>query len=427
MKAEKFIANQDQAGWTTRLFRKLALRWLANLEGASIRVQDPDGVWLLGQPDAELSVTVHLQDRQMWRELALGGTLAAAEAYMDGRWSCTDLVLLTRIMGRNLEQLRQRLDHPLKQLGAPLNRLAHFLNRNSRQGSRRNISAHYDLGNDFFRLFLDRQHKMYSSAIYPHAEASLETASTYKLERICQKLDLQASDHLLEIGTGWGGMAIYAAKHYGCKVTTTTISREQFEYAQKRVAEEGLEDRVTLLFEDYRDLEGEYDKLVSIEMIEAVGHQYLATYLKTLQQRLKPDGLALIQSITVRDQRYKEAVQKVDFIKKHIFPGGFLPSHTHLLDQLTRSTDMNLLHLEEIGQHYARTLADWRQRFLAELEAVKEQGYDQRFVRMWEYYLCYCEGGFMERAIGTSQLLFARPANRRDNLIGSLQVGKYDT
>lgn len=426
MKAEKFVSSEDQAGWTTRLFRKLALRWLSSLQDANISVQDPDGTLLLGQPDADLSVSVHLHDRQMWREVVLGGTLAAAEAYMDGRWSCNDLVLLTRIMGRNLEQLRKRLDNPLKQLGAPLNRLAHFLNRNTRQGSRRNISAHYDLGNDFFRLFLDREHKMYSSAIYPYAQATLEEASTYKLERICQKLDLKAGDHLLEIGTGWGGMAIYAAKHYGCQVTTTTISREQLEHAKKRVAEEGLEDKVTLLFEDYRDLNGQYDKLVSIEMIEAVGHQYLPTYLKTLQDRLKPDGLGLIQSITVRDQRYKEAVNKVDFIKKHIFPGGFLPSHSLLLEQLTRNTDMNLLHLEEIGQHYARTLADWRLRFLDELEAVKEQGYDQRFVRMWEYYLCYCEGAFMERAIGTCQLLLARPENRRENLLGQLQVSSYD-
>ncbi|MDR9466973.1 cyclopropane-fatty-acyl-phospholipid synthase family protein [Marinospirillum sp.] len=422
MKAEKFLTTEDRAGWTTRLFRKMALRGMARLHGASIHIHDPDGVWLLGQPDAEMSVVVRFHDRQMWREVTLGGTLAAAEAYMEGRWSCSNLVLLTRIMGRNLEELNKRLDHPLKQLGAPLNRLAHFLNRNSREGSRRNISAHYDLGNDFFRLFLDKEHKMYSSALYPNAEATLEEASGYKLERICQKLDLQPQDHLLEIGTGWGGMAIYAAKHYGCRVTTTTISREQLQHAQKRVAEEGLEDRVTLLFDDYRDLRGQYDKLVSIEMIEAVGHQYLPIYLKTLEERLKPDGLALVQAITVPDQRYKEALKQVDFIKKHIFPGGFLPSHRVLLEHLARQTDMNLLHLEEIGDHYARTLNDWRLRYLQELEAVKELGYDQRFVRMWEYYLCYCEGAFMERAIGTSQLLLARPGNRRANLVGQFKA-----
>lgn len=420
MKAEKLLPSEQKSGWSVRLFRKLALDWLTGLNNVCIHVQDPEGVWMLGQPDAEEQVSVVFHDLQMWRELALGGTLAAAEAYMDGRWTCSDLVVLTRIMGRNLEQLRLKLDNPIKRLGAPLNRLAHFFNRNTRTGSRRNISAHYDLGNDFFRLFLDQEYKMYSSAIYPFEEATLEEASCYKLERICQKLELKPEDHLLEIGTGWGGMAIYAAKHYGCRVTSTTISREQLEHAKKRVAEEGLEDRVTLLFDDYRDLTGEYDKLVSIEMIEAVGHQYLPTYLKTLQQRLKPEGLALIQAITVRDQRYQEAVGKVDFIKKHIFPGGFLPSHSVLMDNLSRHTDMNLLHLEEIGFHYGKTLRAWRERFLNQLDAVKALGYDQRFVRMWDYYLCYCEGGFMERAIGTCQLVLARPENRRSNLLGQL-------
>ncbi|SFC31185.1 cyclopropane-fatty-acyl-phospholipid synthase [Marinospirillum celere] len=418
MKAEKLITSEQKSGWSLRLFRKLALRLLNELDQVCIHIQDQEGVWMLGQPDAKDSVTVVFHDCQMWRDLALGGTMTAAEAYMDGRWTCSDLVMLTRIMGRNLEKLRKQLDNPLKRLGAPLNRLAHFLNRNTKTGSRRNISAHYDLGNDFFRLFLDRDHKMYSSAIYPYMEASLEEASAYKLERICQKLELKPEDHLLEIGTGWGGMAIYAAKHYGCRVTTTTISREQLEHARKRVAEEGLEEKVTLLFEDYRDLTGQYDKLVSIEMIEAVGHQYLPTYLKTLQERLKPNGLGLIQAITIPDQRYQEAVKKVDFIKKHIFPGGFLPSHSSLMREMAEHTDMNLLHLEEIGFHYARTLNVWRERFLAQLDAVKKLGYDQRFIRMWDYYLCYCEGGFMERAIGTSQLLLARPENRRQNLLG---------
>ncbi len=420
MKADKLCALGTQTSWTTHFSRKLVLRWLAYVKEADICIQDPEGSWRLGQPGAEFSVVVYLHDCQVWRDVLLGGTLAAAEAYMDGRWYCSDLVVLTRIMGRNLEALRKRLDNPIKQLHGPVNRLTHSLRRNTRKGSRYNISAHYDLGNDFFRMFLDTEHKMYSSAIYPHANATLEEASTFKLARICHKLDLQPDDHLLEIGTGWGGMAIYAAKHYGCKVTTTTISREQLEHARKRVAEEGLEDKITLLFEDYRDLTGEYDKLVSIEMIEAVGHHYLPTYIKVLEQRLKPSGLALLQAITVRDQRYKEAVKKVDFIKKYIFPGGFLPSHCLLLDLVTQKTDMNLLHLEEIGFHYGQTLSDWRSRFLQQVEAVKAQGYDQRFVRMWEYYLSYCEGGFMERAIGASQILFARPANRRNNVIGTL-------
>lgn len=417
MKAEHLSPLRDQAGVMTRLFRKLVIRWLSRIEGAFIEIQDPDGSWMLGQPGTELAVKVRFLDRGMWQELALGGTLAGAEAYMVGRWNCSDLTKLTRIMARNLEPLSQGMDNPLKRLGAPINRLLHFFNRNTRAGSRRNISAHYDLGNDFFRLFLDREHKMYSSAIYPFTSASLEEASTYKLKTIADKLDLQPEDHLLEIGTGWGGMAIYAAKVYGCRVTTTTISRQQYEHVQRRIAEEGLQDRITLLFEDYRDLQGQFDKLVSIEMIEAVGHDYLPTYLKTLEKHLKPEGLALIQAITVRDQRYAAAVKKVDFIKKYIFPGGFLPSNTKLLEKLTRYTQLNLIHLDEIGFHYAHTLRDWRLRFLSRLDEVRAQGYDERFIRMWEYYLCYCEGGFEERSIGTSQLLLAGPDNRRANLV----------
>ncbi|WP_114416734.1 SAM-dependent methyltransferase [Marinospirillum perlucidum] len=420
MKAERVLPAQASSGWSVRFFRKLALNWLQDLNKARIQVEDPDGCWSLGSAAAELQVKVSFHDREMWRELVLGGTLGAAEAYMQGRWSCSDLVALTRIMALNLDRLQGRLDHSFKRLGAPLNRLMHFLNRNTKEGSRRNISAHYDLGNDFFRLFLDREHKMYSSAVYPSPGASLEEASSYKLQLICKKLDLQPEDHLLEIGTGWGGLAVYAAKHYGCRVTTTTISREQYEHAQRRINEEGLQDRITLLFDDYRDLVGEYDKLVSIEMIEAVGHQYLPTYLQTLQARLKPEGLALIQAITLPDQRYREAVKRVDFIKKYIFPGGFLPSHQVLLDHLSKITDFNLVHLDEIGFHYARTLKDWRERFHQEKEAVRQLGYDERFVRMWDYYLSYCEGGFLERAIGTSQLLLARPDNRRSNLAGLL-------
>ena len=422
MKAENLSPMRDQASPLTKLFRKLALSWLSRIEGAFLEIQDPDGSWMLGQPQAELAVKVRLLDRGVWQELVLGGTLAGAEAYIAGRWNCSDLTKLTRIMARNLEVLSQGMDNPLKRLGAPVNRLLHFFNRNTREGSRRNISAHYDLGNDFFRLFLDKEHKMYSSAIYPFPEASLEEASSFKLKTIADKLDLQPEDHLLEIGTGWGGMAIFAAKHYGCRVTTTTISREQYEHARQRILEEGLEERITLLFEDYRDLEGEYDKLVSIEMIEAVGHDFLPTYLKTLEKHLKPEGLALIQAITVKDQRYHQAVKKVDFIKKYIFPGGFLPSNSKFLEKLTRFTQLNVIHLDEIGFHYAQTLKDWRSRFLYELDQVRALGYDEAFIRMWEYYLCYCEGGFAERSIGTSQLLLAGPKNRRANYVGDLEA-----
>lgn len=406
----------------TRFARQQTLKLMQQLQGCCLEIDDGNSQWLLGQTDAPLKAHLTLHDPSVWRDIAFGGTLAAAEAYMDGRWSCDNLTALVRIMATNVEQVNRQLDHPLKRFGAPITRLLHAFNRNTRQGARRNISAHYDLGNELFALFLDREHRMYSSAIYPSADASLEDASTYKLDRICQKLALSPSDHLLEIGTGWGGLALYAAQHYGCQVTTTTISREQYEHARTRVAEAGLEDRITLLFKDYRDLDGQFDKLVSIEMIEAVGHHYLPTYLQTLERHLKPDGLALIQAITVRDQRYRFALKEVDFIKKYIFPGGFLPSLTALLNQLTRHTALNLMHQEEIGVHYARTLRDWRERFEQQLDAVRQQGYDERFIRMWRYYLCYCEGGFQERAIGTSQLLLAMPDNRRAPLLGSLEA-----
>ena len=298
--------------------------------------------------------------------------------------------------------------------------------RNTRHGSRRNIAAHYDLGNDLFKLFLD-ENMMYSSAIFADPSGSLvaeslEQASRRKIDRICRKLDLQPTDHVVEIGTGWGGFALHAATHYGCRVTTTTISAEQHALASERVAAAGLQDRITLLLNDYRDLDvgdgtGGYDKLVSIEMIEAIGHQYMDTYFKKCAALLKPDGLAMIQAITIEDSRYKQALDSVDFIKRHIFPGSFIPSVSAMLDASARTSDLRLLNLEDIGPSYALTLNHWRQRFLTRLDEVRKLGYDERFVRMWEYYLCYCEGGFIERSIGTAQMLFARPGNRRTQFV----------
>jgi cyclopropane-fatty-acyl-phospholipid synthase len=294
------------------------------------------------------------------------------------------------------------------------------LQRNSLSGSRRNIAAHYDIGNELFETFLDRRHWMYSSAVFPHADASLEEASTHKLDLMLERLDVRPEHHLLEIGTGWGGLAIHAARTRGCRVTTTTISDEQHAHTARRLAEEGLEDRVTLLKRDYRELEGRFDRVISVEMIEAVGHQYLDTYLATLDRLLADDGLAMLQAITIRDQRYEAAKREMDFIKRYIFPGGFLPSHRVLLDGLARRTSLNLIGLDEIGLHYARTLREWRQRFEANLETVRRLGYDERFIRMWRYYLCYCEGGFLERTIGTSQLLLAKSGARPAPLTGAV-------
>jgi cyclopropane-fatty-acyl-phospholipid synthase len=291
-----------------------------------------------------------------------------------------------------------------------------WFNCNTRAGSRRNIQAHYDIGNDLFALFLDPT-MTYSCAYYPDVSSTLEEAAVAKLDRVCRKLELSPGMHLLEIGTGWGSLAIHAASHYGCRVTTTTISREQYELARERIEALGLSDRVEVLNMDYRDLVGQYDRIVSIEMIEAVGHQYMDHYFSRCNSLLKPDGMMLIQAITMTDQHYEEALREVDFIKRYIFPGGFLPSVTAIASSLTRATQMRISHLEDIGLHYARTLDDWRKRFFQQLDAVRSQGYPESFIRLWDYYFCYCQGGFEERYLGTVQLLLtkadARPADVR--------------
>jgi cyclopropane-fatty-acyl-phospholipid synthase len=308
--------------------------------------------------------------------------------------------------------LMNDVDSGWSRLSAPILRLAHWLNRNDKSGSRRNISAHYDLGNRFFELFLDST-MAYSCGIFERPDCSLLEASTAKFDAACSKLALRPGQHLLEIGTGWGGLAIHAARHYGCRVTTTTISREQYELSRERVASAGLKDRVTVLLEDYRDLRGVYDALVSIEMIEAVGHQYLDTYFRKCSGLLKPAGAMLLQAITIQDQFYEQARRSVDFIKRFIFPGSCIPSVKAIADSLQRATDLKLFHMEDIGPHYARTLRLWRESFMAKQSEVRAQGYPESFVRMWEYYLCYCEGGFEERQLGDVQMLLTKPQARR--------------
>jgi cyclopropane-fatty-acyl-phospholipid synthase len=304
------------------------------------------------------------------------------------------------------------VDSGWSRLSAPLLKFAHWLNRNDKDGSRRNISAHYDLGNRFFELFLDET-MAYSCGIFQHAESTLWDASIAKFDAACSKLDLRPGQHLLEIGTGWGGLAIHAASRYGCRVTTTTISQEQYDMARERVARAGLQDRVTVIKEDYRDLSGQYDALVSIEMIEAVGHHYLDAYFRRCSALLKPAGAMLLQSITIRDQFYEHARRSVDFIKRFIFPGCCIPSVKSITDSLTRATDLKLFHMEDIGPHYSRTLKLWRERFMARQTEVRALGYPESFLRMWEYYLCYCEGGFEERQLGDVQMLLTKPLSRR--------------
>jgi cyclopropane-fatty-acyl-phospholipid synthase len=402
------------------LLRRAVLRQLENLRHGLLLIQEGSDTLHFGTPQSELRAEIRVSDPAVWGLVAGNGSIGAGEAYIHGYWSTPDLTAVIRIFVANLDVL-DAMEGGLARLGRPLIQGLHWLNRNTRQGSRRNIAAHYDLGNDLFEQFLDPT-MMYSAAMFRREDDSLEQAQLNKLERICQKLALQPSDHLLEIGTGWGSMALYAATHYGCRVTTTTLSREQYAYTERRIRELGLEGRVTLLLEDYRDLEGQYDKLVSIEMIEAVGHRYLPTYFEQCARLLKPEGLMLLQAITIRDQRYEQACRSVDFIQRYIFPGGALPSMQKMLDVVTRHTDFNLHHMEDFGLHYARTLRLWHDNLRQARQRLEQLGYDDYFYRLWEFYLCYCEGGFLERTIGTAQLLLAKPAARPAPLLGNFDA-----
>ena len=392
--------------------RRLVHSQLEAIKEGLIIIRENGTEYYFGSATEAFPITVRIEvlDKSVWGDIAFGGSTGSGESYMKGSWSCTDLTGLVRIFLRNREAL-DNLDERLTRFKAPLHRLFHWLSRNTRKGSRKNIGAHYDLGNDMFELFLDPT-LMYSSAYYTDETTSLDEASVEKMDRICKKLELSPEDHLLEIGTGWGGFAIHAASNYGCKVTTTTISREQYQLAKQRIYDAGLDGRIDLLLEDYRDLDGKYDKLVSIEMIEAIGHQYMPTYFAKCSDLLKSNGMMLLQAITIADQRYLGALREVDFIKKFIFPGGFLPSITEMLKIVTHKTDMKMGYLEDIGPHYAKTLSDWRERFMGSLEKVRQMGYPDSFIRMWEYYLCYCEGGFTERDIGTVQMLLVKPDSR---------------
>lgn len=361
-----------------------------------------------------LKITINVKDSRFYGDIAFGGSIGAGEAYMFNYWETNDLTGLIRLFVMNRHVLDD-VEGGLARLTIPIQKILHWFNRNTQSGSRKNIAAHYDLGNDFFKLMLDET-MMYSCAIFNNPEMSLYEAQIYRLDSICQKLDLQPGDHLLEIGTGWGGLSIHAAKNYGCKVTTTTISREQYELACERVNQEGLNNKVTVLFEDYRNLTGQYDKLVSVEMIEAVGHQYYETYFKKCSDLLKPNGMMLLQAITIADQQYDSAKNSVDFIKRYIFPGSCIPSNTAIQKAVTRASDLRLYDLTDIGPHYATTLRKWLENIEMKIDDVKSLGYSDEFIRMWEFYLCYCEGGFIERAISDVHMLLVKPDNRCSHL-----------
>ncbi|MEH0695892.1 cyclopropane-fatty-acyl-phospholipid synthase [Vibrio owensii] len=369
----------------------------------SERFSTPNGDYN-GEP---VAATIEVKHPGFYSRLLQGGSIAAGEAYMDGWWDSPDLTALMKLMALNLRAL-DKLEEQGSWLTKLLYKFSHWSNRNSEENSRKNIHAHYDLGNNLYEAFLDTN-MLYSSALYNDADDSLEQAQINKMDRLCQQLELKPTDHVVEIGTGWGAMAIYMAEQYGCQVTTTTISEEQHAYAEQKIKERGLEDKITLLKEDYRNLTGTYDKLVSIEMIEAVGKQFLPSYIKVCESLLKSGGLMAIQAITIADQRYDYYSNNVDFIQKYIFPGGFLPSVTSLTQATTKYSDLVTRDLFDIGLDYAKTLNEWHLRFNRAESEVRSFGYDDRFVRMWRYYLSYCEGGFLARTISAVHMTFQRP------------------
>ena len=396
-----------------QLIEQLAVGWITLIDGAERLT------FGAVTPECPLTATLTVRHPQFYRRAMFGGNIGAGEAYMAGDWSADDLTALIRIVLRN-RAVFKGLDRRWAWVTAPAFRLFHFLRKNTAEGSKLNIAAHYDLGNDFYRLFLDET-MTYSCGIFESETATLKEASVAKYDRLCKKLRLSPNDHVLEIGTGWGGFALHAASQYGCRITTTTISRQQHDFAQERFRQAGLSDRITLLFEDYRNLTGLFDKLVSIEMIEAVGHHYYDTYFKVCNDRLKPDGLAAIQAITMADYDFPEHTRTVDFIQRYIFPGSCIPSIAALCASVARVTDMRLCHLEDIAPHYATTLRLWREHFFANIEAVRQLGYSETFIRMWEYYLCYCEAGFAEHYLGDAQMVFMKPLCRHAPILGQIE------
>jgi cyclopropane-fatty-acyl-phospholipid synthase len=408
MTSNVLTVASPKSGWVDATCRRLLAARLNEFVGGSLTIHDAVGAMRVGHGAPDIEVVVHNQ--RFYRRITRGGTLGAGESYVDGDWDCADLVGLVRLLVRN-RAATDALERGVARIAGWAARLAHVLLRdNDHRGSRRNIAAHYDLGNGLFERMLDSR-MQYSAAMF-EAGDDLEAASRRKLDTIVAKLELTADDHLLEIGSGWGGLAIHAARESGCRVTTTTVSREQYEYARARVAAAGLGDRVHVLCDDYRQLTGRFSKIVSVEMVEAVGANHLDEYFRAIDALLDDDGLALLQAITIEDSRYQQALRSVDFIKQHVFPGSFIPCVTALLSAAARASNMVTVNLEDLGADYAQTLEAWRHRFETRWSDIAPLGYDERFHRLWRFYLCYCEGGFRERALSDVQILLAKPGYR---------------
>ena len=403
-----------------RLSRKLFFVLMKDFKRGRLALIEKNQQHQFGQSSngVSLRATINVHHPRFYTSTVFGGSIGSAEAYMSGLWSTSHLTNVIRLVILNW-QIMDKMDKGWSWLSEPVHKLYHYFRRNTLKGSKENIVAHYDLGNDFYRLFLDET-LTYSCGIFEHENTTLEAASIAKYDRICRKLQLHPEDHVIEIGGGWGGFSIHAAKNYGCRVTTTTISDEQYALAEKRIAASGLSHRIRLLRKDYRHLGGKFDKLVSIEMIEAVGHQYLNTFFQICSRLLKANGMMLLQAITIVDHMFDAHKRSVDFSKRYIFPGSCIPSIRAIMSSIARKTDLKLFHLEDITPHYVRTLAEWRKRFFDRIDDVRKMGFSDAFIRMWEYYLCYCEGGFAERYIGDVQMLLTKPMCRREPLLPPL-------
>ena len=389
--------------------KKLVHRSLKNISEGTLSIIEGSDKYEFGNKKS-LNAEIIVNNPRFYTEILFGGSIGASEAYIHKSWTSNDLTKVIQLMARN-QSTMDSMEGPFRIIMAPVLRMFHALNRNTLYGSKKNIARHYDLSNKFFSLFLDST-MMYSSAIYPNKTSTIETAAEYKLDVICKKLDLKKSHRVIEIGSGWGGFAIYAAKNYGCHVTTTTISKEQYKYVREKIKQFKLEKHIKIIFKDYRELTGKYDKLVSIEMIEAVGHKFYDSYFQKVSELLNQNGDALIQAITIRDQRYKRAIRTVDFIQKYIFPGSCIPSINAMQNAITGSGDMVIDDVRDIGNHYAKTLAAWREKFTLNKRSIIKLGFDEGFLRMWEFYFCYCQGGFLEKSISTIHLHITKPNYR---------------
>tara|TARA_Y100001934_G_C12307871_1_gene753384 strand:+ start:317 stop:1576 length:1260 start_codon:yes stop_codon:yes gene_type:complete len=408
------VKTPKKSSFLISIFKSGLLKKFQSLKTGNILVYDGKEEFSFGDNGSDEKVVVNIHSQEFYIMVGSGGALGLAEAYMAEYWSSDNVVKLFQIILRNRHILLS-LEKGFAKLIKPINKMIHRSRQNTLQGSKKNIVAHYDLSNNFYKLWLDST-MTYSCAYFKDESVTLEEASIEKLDRICKKLNLSEADSVLEIGTGWGSFSIHAAKHYGCTVTTTTISDAQYEYALSRIKEEGLQSKITLINKDYRELDGEYDKIVSIEMIEAVGYEYISSFFSKLSSLLKSNGFIALQGITYNDQNFDIYKDSVDFIKKYIFPGSCLISISQITKVIKKDTDLAMIDMEDITKHYAITLNRWRKNFIDVLPMIKEMGYSQAFINMWEFYFLYCEAGFLERNIGDVQLIFAKSGARDINI-----------